>query len=185
MFKQLDSARELWSKEWLQRFRKAISECDVSYKELVRGYAKMLSTYDYSYFRMLRKHFGDQKALELHKKTWLGNIPEYLDQAKPLYKIKDPIDLMGLVFLLKYAFNQQGCRFDITECRSDRFIAFITNCVLSEYAKERFPPDGEPLYQKSIQQIHKSIIDELIKASGLKNKINYSVDKTKIVFKLK
>lgn len=185
MVKQLDPARELWPEEWLNRFRKAISECDITYKELIRGYIKMLSIYDYSYFRMMRKHFGDQKALEMHKETWLRNIPDYIDQAKPLYKIKEPMDLMGLGFLLKYAFNQQGCRFDITDCRMDRFVAYITKCLMSEYATERFPPNGDPMYQKSIQQIHKAIVDELVKASGLKDKIDYTVEEGKVMLKLK
>jgi hypothetical protein len=185
MVKQLDPARELWSEEWLNRFQKAMSECDITYKELARGYMKTLGTYDYSYFRMLRKYFGDQKALELHKKTWLRNIPDYIDQAKPLYKIKEPLDLMGLGFLLKYAFNQQGCRFDITECRKDRFIAYISKCIVTEYAKERFPPDGDSMYQKSIHQIHEAMVDELVKVSGLKDKIDYSIDEEKVTLRLK
>jgi len=146
---------------------------------------KTLCTYDYSYFRMLRKHFGDDKAFEMHREAWLRNIPDYLDQGKKVYDLEEPIDLPGFGYLLKYAFNQQGCRFDITESRGGRFVAYMTNRILAEYANERFPPEGDPVYEKSVDQIHRALVDELAKVTNLADKLEYTISAGKLVISLR
>jgi len=182
---ELDPARKLWPEDWLNRFREAIKQCDISYKEIASGYMKTLCVYDYSYFRMLRKHFGDQKALKMYSETWLGNIPDYVDQAKQVYGLQDPMDLSGFGYLVKYAFNQQGCRFDITECRGGRLVAYITNCILTEYRSQRFPPEGDAMYQKSVLQMHNALIGKLAEATKLAERIDYTFEEAKLVISLR
>lgn len=185
LLRDLDPSRKLWPEGWLNEFRQAIKECDISHAELVRGYMKMLCVYDYSYFRMLRRHFGDQKALEMHAESWLRNIPDYVDQAKNVYDIDEPVDFTGFGYLIKYSFNEMGCRFDITEWRAGKLVAYISNCILSEYAKERFPPEGDPIYDASIHQIQKAMIDGLAKATDLHDRIAYALEEGKLIVNLK
>jgi len=133
---------------------------------------------DHGVFENIKKNEGIEKAYEIHKKIGLSWVPDILEEFKRSFNINEiNSDIRAIMQIVKYYFDTKGCLMKITEHDSDGFVGIVDRCSFVENAREEYGLVSGCEYFKSLFQVEKYFLRNLIDKIMGPNHINFELDK--------
>lgn len=131
---------------------------------------------DGTFFKVVEKEHGAEKAKDFQKKLWIQWVPELVNDAMKILQIKEVKDITTLGRLLRTIYDLTSCPLLTLEDNPERFIGAIYMDPFVEYLPLIAEKIGSP-YCQALAEASKARLKAIVDTVGMEDMVEADQDK--------